>query len=236
MAKGFSLFASTVLLIGACTTSKTPTSPTFAEHTASGALGHLGHDATMADTTADNPNSAAHDDKGYIDGWFDGEPVQLYYTKTFFCAEPPASGADTGCELGADAETAPRPGPIPAIYAIAAAGGIQPPLATLACAPGTVCLSHPAMIDASRVGGPANGAAVPHSHILSEHGGGWFHTVNSRVRDLNVWNQIAAAKTLDKVRELQADPIIGVNGQRLISADTPTNIFFFIASWRPVQD
>jgi len=38
------------------------------------------------------------------------------------------------------------------------------------------------------------------------------------------------------VRELQADPIIGVNGQRLISADTPTNIFFFIASWRPVQE
>ena len=182
-----------------------------------------------------NPNSAAHEDKGYIDGWFNGERVQLYYTKTFFCAEPPASGADTGCALGADAETAPRPGPIPAIYAIAAAGGIQPPLATLACAPGTVCLNHPAMIDASRVGGPANGPAVPHSHILGEHADGWFHTVNIRVRDLNVWNQIAAAKTLDKLRELQADPIIGVNGQRLISVDTPTNIFFFIASWRPVQ-
>ena len=48
--------------------------------------------------------------------------------------------------------------------------------------------------------------------------------------------EIAAAKSLDKVRELQADPVIGVNGQRLISADTPTNIFFFIASWRPVQE
>ena len=101
--------------------------------------------------------------------------------------------------------------------------------------PGTVCLNHPPMIDASRVGGPANGPAVAHSHILSEHAGGWFHTVNIRVRDVNVWNQIAAAKSLDKVRELQADPIIGVSGQRLISADTPTNIFFFIASWRPAQ-
>jgi hypothetical protein len=37
--------------------------------------------------------------------------------------------------------------------------------------------------------------------------------------------------SLDKVRELQADPVVGVNGQRLIRADTPTNIFFFIASW-----
>ena len=159
--------------------------------------------------------------------------MQLYYTKTFFCAEPPDSGADTHCELGADAETAPRPGPIPTIYAIAAAG-IPAPLATLACPAGSVCLNHPGMIDASRVGGRSNGPAVPHSHILSERGGGWLHTVNVRVRDLNAWNQIAAAKSLDKVRELQADPAVG--GQGLITADTPTNIFFFIASWRPVNE
>ena len=236
MANRLLLLASPVLLMVACTTSKMPTAPT-SHDVEGGSLAHVGHGTTSADTAADgNPNSGAHDDKGYIDGWFNGQRVELYYTKTFFCAEPPDSGASTGCELGADAKTAPRPGPIPTIYAIAAAGGIQPPLDTLACAPGTVCLNHPAMIDASRVGGSANGPAVPHSHILSEHAGGWFHTVNIRVRDLNVWNQIAAAKSLDKVRELQADPIIGVNGQRLISADTPTNIFFFIASWRPVQE
>lgn len=236
MAKRLLFFASTVLLIVACTTSKMPTAPS-SHNVESGALAHVGHGTTRADTAADgNPNSGAHDDKGYIDGWFNGQRVELYYTKTFFCADPPDSGASTGCELGADAETAPRPGPIATIYAIAAAGGIQPPLDTLACAPGTVCLNHPPMIDASRVGGPANGPAVPHSHILSEHARGWFNTVNIRVRDLSVWNQIAAAKSLDKVRELQADPIIGVNGQRLISADTPTNIFFFIASWRPVQE
>jgi hypothetical protein len=35
-----------------------------------------------------------------------------------------------------------------------------------------------------------------------------------------------AAKSLAKVRELQADPAIG--GAGLISQDTPTNIFFFI--------
>jgi hypothetical protein len=236
MAKRLLFFASPVLLIVACTTGTTSKMPTAAtsHNVTSGALAHVGHGASTADMArADNPNSGAHDDKGYIDGWFNGQRVKLYYTKTFFCAEPPDSGASTGCELGADAETAPRPGPIPIIYAIAAAGGIQAPLETLACAPGTVCLNHPGMIDASRVGGPANGPAVPHSHILSEHGGGWFHTVNIRVRDLNVWNEIASAKSLDKVRELQADPVIGVNGQRLISADTPTNIFFFIASWRP---
>ena len=232
MKKGFLVFVSAVSLIAACTTSTMPTAPASSQSGLS--LAHAGHDATAA--AAGDVHSAAHADKGYIDGWFNGEKVQLYYTKSFFCAEPPDSGATTSCELGAAAETAPRPGPIPVIYAIAAAGGIQPPLSTLSCAPGTVCLNHPGMIDASRVGGSATGSAVPHSHILSERGGGWFRTVNIRVRSLSMWNEIAAAKSLDKVRELQVNPPIGADGLPLISADTPTNIFFFIASWRPVQD
>lgn len=231
MGKGLLFFACTALLIAACTVGQAPTAPTSTGNGVS--LAHLGHGQN---DSADNPNSAAHDDKGYIDGWFNGEKVELYYTKSYFCVEPPDSGAPSHCELGADAETAPRPGPIPTIYAIAAAGGIPAPLETLSCPGGSVCLNHPRMIDASRVGGLANGPAVPHSHILSEHAGGWFHTVNIRVRNLDLWNQIAEAKSLDKVRELQADPIVGVNGQRLISADTPTNIYFFIASWRPVRD
>jgi hypothetical protein len=234
MKVGFLFFVVTVSLIVACTNSTVPTAP--ASSPGSSSVAQLGHDAAATPNGADNFHSSAHEDKGYIDGWFKGERVQLYYTKSFFCAEPPDSGATSGCELGADAVTAPRPGPVPVIYAIAAAGGIQPPLSTLACFAGTVCLNHPAMIDASRVGGLTNGPAVAHSHILDERGGGWFHTVNIRVRDLNLWNQIAAAKSLDKVRELQADPVVGVNGQRLISADTPTNIYFFIASWRPVRD
>ncbi len=170
-------------------------------------------------------------DKGYIDGWFDGETVQLYYTKAFFCEEPPDSGAASHCEVGAAGEEAPRPGPIPTIYAIAAAGGIQPDLSTVACPAGSPCLNHPAMIDLSRVRpGATNAPAVSHSHILAEHHAGWFNTVNIRVFNLDVWNQIAAAKNLAKVRELQADPNVG--GKGLISQDTPTNIYFFIASWR----
>jgi len=169
-------------------------------------------------------------DKGYIDGWFDGREVQLYYTKSYFCAEPPLSGAPSDCEIGAPAEVAPRPGPIPTIYAIAAVG-FQPDTATVACLAGSPCLNHPAMIDASRVGGPASARAPSHSHILDRRGGGWFHTVNIRVFNETAWNEIAAAKTLAKVRELQGgNPAVGVAG--VISADTPTNIYFFIAGWR----
>ena len=119
------------------------------------------------------------------------------------------------------------------LYAIAAAG-FTPPDGTAACLRGTPCLNHPAMIDLSRIGGSASAGPWPvsHSHILSAHGGGWFNTVNIRVFSVAAWNEIAKAKSLAKVRELQGNnPQVGTPG--VISADTPTNIYFFIASWRP---
>jgi hypothetical protein len=172
------------------------------------------------------------EDKGYIDGWFDGQDVQLYYTKSYFCAEtdPLLSAAPTFCEIGAPSEVAPRPGRIPTIYAIAAVG-FQPADSTLACVKGSPCLNHPLMIDASRVGGQPAGAGLSHSHILDARGGGWFKTVNIRVLTLAAWNQIAEAKSLAKVRQLQGgNKDVGVPG--VISADTPTNIYFFIAGAR----
>jgi hypothetical protein len=174
-----------------------------------------------------NYNSAADASKGYISGWFDGDDVRLHYTKWYFCAEPPQSGAASNCEIGAAAEVAPRPGPIPKIYAIAAVG-IQPDRGTLSCPAGSPCINHPAMLDASRIAGPGATSipGIQHSHIIGEHGAGWHQTVNIRVFNLAVWNQIAQAKSLAKVRELQADPAVG--GAGLISADTPTNIFFFL--------
>jgi hypothetical protein len=233
MAKRLWFFAFPAFLIAACTTSQAPTAPTSAQGAVSASLAHVGHGAPSGvAASADNPNSAAHDDKGYIDGWLDGENVQLYYTKSFSC--PPLSpGAAVPCELGADSDTAPRPGPVRTIYAIAAAPPIAPLVDpnTLACRAGTPCLNHPAMIDLSRIGGSPTAGPAAHNHILTSRGGGWFHTVNIRVFSLAAWNQIAAAKTLDKVRELQGNPLTGTPG--VISGDTKTNIFFFIASSRP---
>jgi hypothetical protein len=211
--------AGAALVLTACSDLARPTAPGSALTDTQGRS--ASHQAGVA---------SAHEhldgDKGYIDGWFNGETVQLHYTKAFFCEEPPASGAeDSECEVGADAEVAPRPGPIPTIFAIAWTAGFPfPDLSTFSCGPGTVCLNHPAHIDVSRVvPGRSNAPALPHSHIVTEHHGGWFNTMNIRVSNLAAWNQIAAAKTLTKVRELQA--------AGLASADTPTNIYFFIASW-----
>ena len=82
------------------------------------------------------------------------------------------------------------------------------------------------MIDASRVGGSPTAAPPSHSHILSQLRGGWFNTVNIRVFSLDAWNQIAAAKTLDKVGNCSEKS--GGRGAPVISADTPTNSYFFI--------
>jgi hypothetical protein len=206
------------LLVAAC---GTPVDPTTAPSS----------HRFQADTTNQHaPGHVSDANPATIAGWFDGGDVTLHYTKAYYCAEPPGSGAATDCEIGAPAEVPPRPaGPIPTIYAIAAVGGIQPDPGTVACPPGSACMNHPAMIDLSRIGGPSSAPPVAHSHIVTERRGGWFNTVNIRVRSLDAWNQIAAAKTLAKVRALQADPEVG--GAGLISPDTPTNIYFFIAAW-----
>ena len=168
---------------------------------------------------SDNPNAAAGDAKGFINGWMDGETVDLRYTRQYFCAEPPASAVASNCEVGAAATVTPRSGPIPKIYALAAAG-FQPDPATLHCKGGTLCLNHPPMLDLSRLGLPASVASPPHSHIVTDRHAGWHNTVNIRVTSLEVWNEIASAKSLTKVRELQAAGRLG--------PDIPTNVYFFL--------
>jgi hypothetical protein len=167
---------------------------------------------------ADNPNSAAGDAHGIIHGWLNGQTVDLRYSKLYFCAQPPTSAVSTGCEVGAPATIAPTGGPIPKIYALAPVGFIPDP-ATVHCPGGTVCLNHPHALDLSRVNGPDSVSAPAHSHIIADLQSGWHETVNIRVTSKDVWNDIAAAKSLSRVRELQAAGLLG--------PDRPTNVYFF---------
>lgn len=175
-------------------------------------------DEAAMQSMAGNPNSAAGDAKGLINGWFGGQMVALRYTRMYFCAEPPTSAVSTQCEVGADATVAPRSGSIPTLYALGPAG-FQPDPSTVHCPGGTVCLNHPHALDLSRVGLPDSVAAPAHSHIITERQAGWHRTVLIRVTSLAAWNAIAEAKSLTKVRELQAAGLVG--------PDVPTNIYFF---------
>jgi hypothetical protein len=181
-----------------------------------------------ASVDADNPNSAAGDEKRIIHGWFNGEEVDLRYTRLYFCAEPPESDVETGCVVGAPATIAPRSGPIPRIYALSPAGFIPSP-ETVHCPGGTVCPNHPPTLDTHLVPGlPPSVRAPAHSHIITDRQAGWHNTVNIRVLSPIAWEEIAQAKTLAKVRELQAAGLVG--------PDLPTNVYFFFEMQNPDRE
>jgi hypothetical protein len=168
-----------------------------------------------------NQNAQGGAAKGFTAGWLDGQTVQFFYVKDFFCAEPPASGAPSKCEVGEDGTVDPRPGPIPELYVITPMG-ITVPQSTLHCPIAGSCINHPSTIDLSRLLGAsaANVLLPPHSHVIDERHGGWWELEVIGVTSLDAWNQIVAAKSLDKVRELQA-------ANAGVTADIATNVYLF---------
>jgi len=213
------LLGGTMLALAACADSTTPTNADLSE-------------ASDVSTkfAGGEPNAGADDIKAFIGAWLDGEAVQLRYTRSFYCEEPPESIATTGCEIGALPENFPRGGRIPTIYALAPAGFTPTDVTTVHCSTSTPCANHPPMIDVTRLNipGVSIGTRPPHSHIVATAQGGWHNTVNIRVFSSSVWDQIVAAPSLETVRQMQAAH------PTLISSDNPTNIFFFFQVRRTV--
>jgi hypothetical protein len=171
-------------------------------------------DLQSATTITANENAQGGAARGFTDGWQNGKTVVFFYNKNFFCAQPPASGAPSGCEAGEDGTVDPRPGKIPTLYVMTPVG-FRPPDNTLHCPIVGSCINHPSTIDLSRVFGPGS-ANVPlpaHSHIIDSNlpesqanGGqaGWWELKVIGVTSPAVWNQIVAGKSLATVNALQA--------------------------------
>jgi hypothetical protein len=158
---------------------------------------------------------------GTTDGWFNGKTVTFVYTRPYFCDQPPASGADSGCEVGADAQTAPIGYPdVPELWVVVPLG-FTPPQGTLQCPVAGNCIDHPHDIDLSRVFG-AGTEKVPlpaHSHVIDDLQGGWWKTFVVGVTTQAAWDRIVAGKDLATVRELQKEG--------LATGDIPSNLFVF---------
>ncbi len=160
---------------------------------------------------------------GSTPGWFNGNVVQFDYTQDFFCQQPPASNAPSGCETGEAAQTRPQTGTLPFLYVITPLFNPAPAAAELHCPTVGNCVAHPSTLDVGRVLGPdARNIPLPaHSHIIEENAGGrptWFEVRVVGVTDPGVWTQITAARNLSRVRQLQAA------GQG-ITPDLPSNLF-----------
>ena len=160
--------------------------------------------------------------------WFEGDEVQLDYTKQFECKMPPSAASATGCEMGAEAQTEPtNDTAIPVLYVMVPLG-FTAAASTLHCPTVGNCVAHPPTLDMTRVfgAGTANSPLPAHSHIIididSHNDGPWKVEVIG-VKDNNTWDLIAGTKNLAEVRLLQfQDPT-----ESRITADISTNIFLF---------
>ena len=173
---------------------------------------HAQHDANATDSAAT---------VGTTQGWFNGKTVSFLYSRPYFCAQPPASAADSGCEVGADAQTAPISDPdIPELWVVVPLG-FTPPQGTLQCPVAGNCINHPHDIDLSRVfGAGAQDVLLPaHSHVIDDLQGGWWETFVVGVTSQAAWDQLVAGKDLATVRALQQEG--------LATGDIPSNLFIF---------
>jgi len=160
---------------------------------------------------------------GFTDAWFGGQTVQLEYSHQFFCARPPKSTGPTGCEVGDAGTTLPPSGPVVSNVYLIVPVGFAPPDATLHCPIPGQCIDNPHTMDLSRIGGGHNAILPAHSIVIEDaeaFQSTWWPVVLVRVKNLDAWNAIAAAKTIDAVDECQA------NGGCFAEEDSNAFLFF----------
>jgi hypothetical protein len=163
---------------------------------------------------------------GFTNGWYDGHTVRFYYTKNFFCAEPPASKASSKCEAGSDYTQTPASSFDP-LYVVVPLG-FTPPKSTLQCPVAGKCIDHPSTIDLSAVlGKGTSDLALPaHSHIVATANGGqseWWNVDVVGVTSLKAWDKIVWAKSDWELQHLQRTDSSQVTG------NITTNLFLYFA-------
>lgn len=163
-------------------------------------------------------------DHGSTAGWLNGKTVSFLYSKNFYCAAPPSSGAPGFCEGGADAQFAPVTGQIDPLYVIVPVG-FTPAASTLQCPAGN-CVDHPHNIDLSRVfGSTASNVALPaHSHVVTTANRGvaeWWRIVVVGVTNQTAWDGIVSGKSITAVTACQT--------AGSCTADISSNLFLYFA-------
>src|SRR5437867_11423686 len=78
------------------------------------------HPGPMAPAFQQTQNQVGDAEFGFTAGWLQGQTVQFFSHKPFFCRTPVADGnavgSTTACEVGSDGTVDPRLGSIPILY------------------------------------------------------------------------------------------------------------------------
>lgn len=137
-------------------------------------------------------------DIGYTHAWLGGKAVTLEYSHPYFCANPPASGASSGCETGTPAVTAPPSGAVVSNIYVLIPLGFTPPINTVQCR--ASCIDQPSTMDLSAIGGDSNATLSMRSFVLEDDESfqsTWWPVVIVGVKTLHAWNRIASRKTIE---------------------------------------
>jgi hypothetical protein len=171
------------------------------------------------------PAEPAGDRYGTTPGWRDGSEITLYFSIPAFCRQPPESRADSGCEVGAEAQVLPPTEDIIPEVVFLTPVGFSPDRDTLSCERRGHCPGHPRTIDLSRRFGPGsqNVFTPPHSIVFDAEADDrsvyWsVHFVF--VYELDLWEELAAERNLEAVEEAQ-------EAGEPISENVPTNLFIY---------
>ncbi len=157
----------------------------------------------------------------FTNAWFGGKTVQLEYSHAYYCAEPPGSDASSHCEAGAASKTPPPSGPVVSSIYLLVPKGFTPPSSSVMC--WKRCIDQPGTMDLSRIGGAKNAVLSPRSFVIEEDESfqsTWWPVVVVGVKNLQAWNKIAGAKTIDSVDACQA------SGNCAQEAETNGFLFF----------
>ena len=192
--------------------------------TALASSGSVSSTAAMSDMA--QTASGGHAKTGFTNGWYDGHTVRFFYSKNYFCQTPPASGASSKCEAGADYTQTPASNFDP-LYVVVPLG-FTPPKWTLQCPVAGHCIDHPGTIDLSGVlgSGTSNLALPAHSHIVATNNSGqseWWNVDVVGVKSLSAWYKIVGAKSDSELQYLQRHDPSEVTG------NITTNLFLYFS-------
>jgi len=161
---------------------------------------------------------------GKTDNSIKGNKTTDVYTHTWYCDTSIGAKSMSGCEVGTIFKKPPNQNYDP-IY-ITVPLGFSVPAMSMDCPDKLVCVDHPATIDLSAIGGPANAMTPGHDHFTTTVNNGrpeWWDVFVIGVKDAKTYQDIKNHRSFEYIQQLIK------RGDKNVTAPIPTNLFLYFA-------